>query len=193
MIASIEGHLVAVEKDAVIVQVGGIGFRVFVPSTFLGGCGAAGSTVSLHTYMHVRDNEITLYGCGSEEELHMFKLLLGVSGIGPRTGLAILSHLPLDNLQGAIASGQSNILSQVPGIGNKTAQKIILDLKDKVKAMGGISPAIAAITQEDAEVIAALTALGYSIVEAQTALQHVPMNVHGIEERLRAALNYLGM
>ncbi len=192
MIASIEGHLVAVEKDAVIVQVGGIGLRVFVPGTFLEGCGAAGSPVSLHTHLHVRENEIALYGCGSEQELHMFKLLLGVSGIGPKAGLAILSHLSLDNLQGAIANEQTSALSQVPGIGNKTAQKIILDLKDKVKALGGVSPIIAAITQEDAEVIAALTALGYSIVEAQTALQHVPGNVRGTEERLRAALNYLG-
>jgi len=192
MIAYIEGHLVAIEKDAVIVQVGGVGLRVFVPKSLLERCGTIGSPLSLHTYLHVRENEIALYGCAAEEELRMFKLLIGVSGVGPKAALAILSHLAPETLQGIIAGGQTNALSQVPGIGTKTAQKIILDLKDKVQAGVGVSPPLATLGQEDIEVVAALGALGYSIVEAQTAVQHVPPNVRGVEERLRAALSYLG-
>lgn len=192
MIASIEGRLTAVEKDAVVVQMGGIGFRIHVPATFLRQCGPVGSSVTLHTYMHVRENEMALYGCTTEDELRMFKLLLSVPGIGPRTSLAVLSNIPLDNLRVAIANGQANVLSQVPGIGNKTAQKIIVDLKDKVAAFAGLPLVVSEIMAQDAEVIAALTSLGYSVVEAQTALQHVPGTVRGIEERLRAALSYFG-
>lgn len=193
MIARIEGHLAAIEKDAVIVQTGGLGFRVHVPGTFLRQCGAIGNPVSLYTHLHVRENEMTLYGCASEDELAMFKLLLSVSGIGPKSGMAILSTLSLDTLRNAIVNEQTSTLSQVSGIGVKTAKKIIVDLKDKVRAVEGTSLAISAVTDEDAEVIAALTALGYSIVEAQTALQHVPATVKGVEDRLRAALSYLGM
>ena len=190
MIATIEGRLGAIEKNAVIVQVGGLGFRVYVPATFLERCGPVGSPVSLYTHLHVREDELALYGCATEDELRMFELLLGVSGVGPRIGLTILSTLPLDHLRTAIASEQASTLSQVPGIGTKTAQKIILDLKDKVEAVVGVSPLVTEIAQEDVEVIAALTALGYSVVEAQTALQHVPASVRGVEERLRAALAY---
>jgi Holliday junction DNA helicase RuvA len=193
MIASIEGRLAGIEQDAVVVQVGGLGFRVHVPATFLKQCGAVGSSISLYTYLHVRETELTLYGCATQDELHTFKLLLGVSGVGPKVGLAMLSNLPLDSLHSAIANEQTNILSQVPGIGTKTAQKIILDLKDKVRAVSGIAPPAPEITEQDAEVIAALVSLGYSVVEAQMALQNVPLTVQGVEERLRAALSYLGL
>jgi Holliday junction DNA helicase RuvA len=192
MIATLEGRLGAIERNAIVVQAGGVGFRVYVPATFLEQCGPVGSHVSLHTHLHVREDELSLYGCATEDELRMFELLLTVSGVGPRIALALLSTLPLDHLRTAIASEQASTLSQVPGIGSKTAQKIILDLKDKVKAVAGVSPIAAAIAQEDAEVIAALTTLGYSVVEAQTALQHVPAAVRGVEERLRAALAYMG-
>jgi Holliday junction DNA helicase RuvA len=192
MIATVEGRLAGIEQDAVIVQVGGLGFRVHVPATFLRQCGAVGSSVSLHTYLHVREAELTLYGCATRDELQTFKLLLSVSGVGPKVGLAILSNLSLDNLHSAIANEQTSILSQVPGIGTKTAQKIILDLKDKVRAVPGVAPA-PQITEQDAEIVAALVSLGYSVVEAQTALQNVPPTVQGIEERLRAALSYLGL
>lgn len=192
MIASIEGRLAGIEHDAVIIQVGGVGLRVRVPATFLAQCGAVGSSVSLYTYLHVRESELTLYGCARQDELQTFKLLLGVSGVGPKAGLAMLSNLSLERLHAAIANEQTNILTQVPGIGTKTAQKIILDLKDQLRGFSDIAP-VSAITAQDAEVIAALVSLGYSVVEAQTALQGVPLTVHGVEERLRAALSYLGL
>jgi Holliday junction DNA helicase RuvA len=192
MIASIEGTLRAIGKGSVVVEVGGIGLRVHVPDTFLGQCGPAGSTVALRTHLHVREDELTLYGCATEDELRLFELLLTVSGIGPKVALAVLSALSPDQIRQAIATGQASILSSVPGIGAKTAEKIIFSLKDKVRAPAFEVLPVPQISEADSEVIAALTGLGYSVVEAQTALQHIPAEVDQVEERLRAALAYLG-
>ena len=192
MIASVEGHLRAIEKSAVIVEVNGIGFRVYVPDTVIAQCGSVGSTVSLHTHLHVREDELSLYGCVTEDELRLFELLLSVSGVGPKVALAMLSVLSADQVRTAIAGEQASALSRVPGIGVKTAKKIILDLKDKIQASADVSLPESEITEDDVEVIAALTTLGYSVIEAQTALQHVPASVQGVEARLRAALAYFG-
>lgn len=189
MIASVEGRLSAIEDRAVIVQVGGIGLRIFVSGRFMEACGPVGSKVSLHTYLHVREDELTLYGCASSSELSLFRLLLSVSGVGPRVALSMLTTLSDQELRAAIASEQTDVLSRVPGIGAKTAKKVVFELRDKV---GGDVSFAQPVILEDAEVIAALTALGYSIVEAQTALQRVPATVRGVEERLRAALNAFG-
>ncbi len=191
MIATLEGRLSAIEKNALVVQIGGLGLRVYVPETLLSRCGPIGSIVSLHTHLHVREDELSLYGFASEDELLMFKLLLSVSGIGPRAGLSILSATSPDHLRTAIAQEQASVLAQIHGIGAKTARKIILDLKDKVQAVPGVTFG-SALMPQDSEVIAALTALGYSLVEAQTALQHVPASAQEVEERLRAALAFLG-
>jgi len=188
MIACIEGRLSAIEDRAIIVRVGGLGLRVYVPQTFLLACGPVGSTVALHTHLHVREDELSLYGCATESELQLFELLLGVSGVGPRVALSLLSTLSEEDARVAISSEQASVLARVPGIGAKLAKKIVFELKDKILAGGAVVQS--AITEEDAEVIAALTGLGYSVVEAQTALQHVPATVQGIEDRLRAALAY---
>jgi Holliday junction DNA helicase RuvA len=201
MIANVEGRLSAVEKDAIVVQIGGIGFRVHVPKGLLAQCGpgggtSVGSTLSLYTHLHVREDELTLYGCATDDELRLFELLLGVSGIGPKVGLALLSTLSADEVRVAIASEQADVLSRVPGIGKKTAQRIILDLRDKVQVPGDVAlsqpGAASEMLAEDEDVIGALTMLGYSVVEAQAALQRVPVDVRGVEERLRAALAYFG-
>lgn len=192
MIASVEGHLRAVEKSAIIVEVNGVGFRVHVPDTVISQCGPVGGTVSLYTHLHVREDELSLYGCATEDELRLFELLLSVSGVGPKVALAMLSVLSADQVRAAIAGEQASALSRVPGIGTKTAKKIILDLKDKVQAPSDVPVVESEITEDDAEVIAALTTLGYSVIEAQIALQHVPANIHGVEARLLAALAYFG-
>ena len=192
MIASIEGTLRAIGKGSVVVEVGGIGLRIHVPDTFLDQCGPVSSTVSLRTHLHVREDELTLYGCATEDELGLFELLLTVSGIGPRVALAVLSSLSPDQIRHAIATEQGSLLSSVPGIGAKTAEKIIFNLKDKVRAPAVEPVPILQISDVDSEVIAALTGLGYSVVEAQSALQHVPVDVDQVEDRLRAALAYLG-
>jgi Holliday junction DNA helicase RuvA len=203
VIANITGRLRAVEKNALVVELGGIGIRVYVPETLAAKCGprgsiSLGSTLVLHTHLHVREDELTLYGCTAEDDIQLFKLLLSVSGVGPKVGLGMLSTLSADDIRVAIATEKAEVLSSVPGIGTRTAQKIILDLKDKVQVSAelvssmeggrGVPP----LMEEDEEVLGALTTLGYSVVEAQTALQNVPPDVRGVEERLRAALSYLG-
>jgi Holliday junction DNA helicase RuvA len=203
VIASIKGRLSAVEKNAVIIEVGGIGLRVHVPERFAAQCGSRGSlalssTLILHTHLHVREDELTLYGCETEDDIQLFKQLLSVSGVGPKVGMGMLSALSADEIRVAIASEKADVLSSVPGIGARTAQKIILDLKDKVSIPAELAASLgrdrdmAPFMREDEEVIGALTTLGYSVVEAQTALQSVPPDVRGIEDRLRAALAYLG-
>jgi Holliday junction DNA helicase RuvA len=191
MIAHIEGRLGEIDQDAVVVHVGGLGLRVYVPKSLIARCGPIGSTLALHTYLHVREDDLSLYGCATRDELQLFKLLLSVSGVGPKVGLSVLSAMSADEVRRAIATEQAVVLARVPGIGAKTAKKIIFELKDKVQVAGVESWQPAAVEQ-DTEVIAALTSLGYSVVEAQMALQQVPSSLEGIEERLRAALAYLG-
>jgi len=143
----------------------------------------------LFTYLHVRENELSLYGCSSEEELSLFELLLSVSGVGPKVAMSMLSAMSADALCLAIAQEQPEFLTRVPGVGKRTAEKIVFDLKDKVTAEAG--PAgLASLTHADTEVIDALTSLGYSIVEAQRAVQSIPPEVTAVEGRLRLALAY---
>ncbi len=189
MIASLRGKVTATGKDFVIVDVGGVGFRVFVPQTVLDGLDGVGRDITLFTHLHVRENELSLYGCTSEEELTLFRLLLGVSGIGPKVALTLLSFLPPDRLQAAIVQEDVTALARVPGIGPKTAKKLVFNLKDKV---GAAAPAGAppAPTKADADLIAALTGLGYSLAEAQEALRHLPREPLSLEEKVRLALAY---
>jgi Holliday junction DNA helicase RuvA len=190
MIASLHGVLDATDQDSVVVQVGGVGFRVFVPQVLLEELGGSGHEVTLYTHLHVRENELTLYGCASEEELGLFRLLLGVSGIGPKVALSILSFLTPDRLQAAIAQEDVATLARVPGIGPKTAKKLVFDLKDKVAV--GLPPGKPqpVLTEADADLIAALTTLGYSVAEAQEAIRHLPREPLPLEERVRLALAY---
>jgi Holliday junction DNA helicase RuvA len=190
MIASLQGTVTATSKGYVVVRVGGLGFRVFVPETLLDGITGLDEELTLFTHLHVRENELTLYGCATEEELALFRLLLGVSGIGPKVALAILSFLPPDQLQAAIAQEDVTTLARVPGIGPKTAKKLVFDLKDKVDVeivLGKPQPTIA---EADVDLIAALTGLGYSIVEAQAAIQALPREPLPLEERVRLSLAY---
>jgi Holliday junction DNA helicase RuvA len=190
VIARLTGTVVTLGKDSMVVQVGGLGLAVFVPQTLLDGRVQVGQKVTLFTHLHVRENELALYGCGSEEELAVFRLLLGVSGIGPKVALAILSSLPPDRLQAAIAQEDVVTLARVPGIGPKTAKKLVFDLKDKVEVevMPGEPQPI--LTEADADLIAALTTLGYSVAETQEAIRSLPREPLPLEERVRLALAY---
>lgn len=190
MIAFLQGALAASGRDFVVVQVGGVGFRVFVPQTLLDGLHGSEQEITLFTHLHVRENELTLYGCQSEDELALFRLLLGVSGIGPKVALAILSSLPPDQLRTAIAHEDVTALARVPGIGPKTAKKMVFDLRDKVAPELPVREPRPALTQADADLIAALTGLGYSVVEAQEAIRALPQEPMPLEERVRLALAY---
>jgi len=189
MIARLRGTVEAVFKDAIVVMVGGIGFRVLVSSAVRQMVDGPGRSVELFTHLHVRENELTLYGFAGEQELELFELLLGVSGVGPKAALSVLSSAAPDTLRAAIANEQVDVL-RVPGVGPKTAKAIILHLKDKMGP--GLAPAaVAYLTDEDAQILGALTSLGYSVVEAQAALASVPRDKDlPVEERIRLALAY---
>jgi Holliday junction DNA helicase RuvA len=190
MIASIEGRVTARSPDALVVSVGGVGLRVLCTQPALASA-RVGDLVLLYTHLVVREEELTLIGFLAEEELALFEHLMRVQGIGPRLGLALLSALTPDTLRMAISQEQPELLARVPGIGRKTAQKIVLELRDKVSAPE-LAEGLAALTEADAAVIDALTALGYSIVEAQRAVQGLPRDVTDVEERLRQALASFG-
>ncbi len=191
MLAYLRGILAEKQAGSVVVEVGGLGFRVFVPTSLLSLLGEPGSPVELHTHLHVRENELTLYGFLTGGELALFEALLGVPGIGPKAALALLSHLSAEELTRAIAQEQVEVLSSVPGVGAKTARKVILELRDKMARAAGVRAISPELARADAEALAALVNLGYTVVEAQRALQNVPSDVLDVAERLRLALQSL--
>lgn len=189
MIATLRGEISQVEDNALILEVGGVGLRVFVPAP-LRGRTQVGELAFLFTHLVVREDALILYGFESQADRELFNLLLGVDGIGPKVALSVLSSLTLDAVQRAVLGDEPDILSRVPGIGRKTAQKMVLHLKDRLKPVDTLSQ-LASISDLDTEVIAALTALGYSVVEAQAALQSMPQDAPAdVSERLRLALRY---
>ena len=196
MIRLVRGTVVGRGKEFVIVDVGGpvggIGLKIGVPdSTQL--LHAEGATIALHTYLQVREDALTLFGFESEDELSMFELLLGVSGVGPKVAMSTLSTMTPDALRMALVNEEPALIARVPGVGKRTAEKIVLELKDKVKSPGGSGLAgLARMVTADAEVVEALIALGYSVVESQRAVQGLPKDVVGVEDRLRLALSRFG-
>jgi Holliday junction DNA helicase RuvA len=189
MIASIQGTVAATHADHVIITVGGIGYQVFVPFSTLERIHS--DEVFLHTTLVVREDSLTLYGFLTPMEKELFGTLLGVNGVGPRLALAILSTLSVDNLRNAVISDRAEILTRVPGIGKKTAQKILFELKDKIPVGLDAMPGESAFDDVNSDVLDALVALGYSIVEAQTAIQALPSDApESVEERVRMALEF---
>ena len=187
MIATLRGEIIQVEDHAFVVEVGGVGLRVSVPAPLLARM-QVGQGIMLYTHLVVREDALSLYGFESQAERELFTLLLGVDGVGPKVSLAVLSTLSLDAIQHAVIAEQSEVLGRVPGVGKKTAQKIVLYLQDRLKPSDSLSK-LAAFSDRDEEVLAALTALGYSVVEAQTAIQALPRDApDDVEERLRLAL-----
>lgn len=189
MIAYVNGKVLRVERDSLVLEVNGIGYQVFVPDQLLDQL-RHGDRASLYTYLVVRQDALSLYGFETLEGREFFELLLSVNGIGPRLALAILSVLNPDSIRRAVFNEQPEVFSRVPGVGKKTAQKISFHLQDKIKAVEGLEP-VAAFSEVDGEVLNALTALGYSVVEAQAALQSISRDApQEVEERLRLALQY---
>ncbi len=189
MIATLRGEITQIEDNAVTVEVGGVGLRVFVPAPLRTRL-RVGETALLFTHLIVREDALTLYGFETQADRELFHMLLGVDGVGPKVSLAVLSTLTVDTVQRAVFSEDSDILSRVPGVGKRTAQKIVLHLHGKLKPSDALEQ-VAAMSDRDSEVLAALTALGYSVVEAQTAIQSLPKDAPAdVEERLRLALTY---
>lgn len=188
MIGHIEGTVFAKRAGFVIVSAGGIGHKVTVPRETLLTIKEKKS-VALWTHLAVREDALDLYGFISEEDLEFFELLLGVPGIGPRHAIAVLNIAPVKGLRSAIAANNTSYLTKVSGVGKKTAEKIVLELKDKV---GKGSAAESLALRGDEEALEAMRALGYSPSEARDALRNIPVDIEGSSARLREALRIIG-
>jgi len=190
MIASLQGTVLFRFPEAVVISVGGVGFDVLATRSALETC-VIGEQASLLTRLIVREDSLTLFGFVSDSERSMFDALLKVSGVGPKLALLILSHMSVDNLRSAVMSDRAELLTRVPGIGKKTAQKILLELKDKI-ATGLDALPDGDFTDINSDVLDALISLGFSIVEAQSAIQALPISTaQDTEERILLCLQYL--
>ncbi len=202
MIQFIRGKLVSVEEDRVIVDVNGVGYGIFMSVQAMSLLPQAGSEVKIHTYLNVKEDAMQLFGFLTRDDLMIFRLLIGVNGIGPKGGQAILSVLPPDDLRFAVLAGDVKAISAAPGIGKKTAEKLILELRDKLKiedvldhqvseaAVSGKAAAGADNVQSEA--VQALVALGYGSTEALRAIKQIPIEEGtDVESVLKAALKIL--
>jgi Holliday junction DNA helicase RuvA len=187
MIATLEGILEYRGNDSVIINVSGIGFRVHVSNSTLSQLGVVKDKVFLYTHLHVREDNISLYGFGSNEELALFKNLISVSGVGPKVALALLSALSPEQVVMAITSGNTDLLSQAPGIGKKIASRLVVELRSKLEREW--KEVALPLAPESADVISALTGLGYSVTEATEAVSRIPHSGElSLEEKIRMAL-----
>lgn len=202
MIEYIKGTLAALEDDAVIIDNHGIGFRVYVAAPTFEYLPQTGSELFLYTYFQVKDDGFSLYGFLRKDDLQVFRLLIGVGGVGPKGALAVLSVLPPDELRFAVIADDAKAISKAPGIGNKTAQRIVLELKDKLKLEDAFSteeplaknPALELEKGVRQEAVLALTALGYSASEATQVLSGIEITSDSdVEDILKLALRNMAM
>lgn len=201
MISYIRGQLAAVEESKVVIDVGGIGYGIFMPGRVIAKLPPTGTEVTVHTFLNVKEDSMQLFGFLSKDDLAVFKQVITVSGIGPKGGLSILSQLSADDLRIAVLSGDVKAISASQGIGKKTAEKLILELKDKLhledafentqaeEMDAGSMSAVGDIRQDAA---AALTALGYGSTEALKAVRKVSVTPDSkVEDVLKQALKYM--
>ncbi len=201
MISYIRGTVEAFEEDKVIVDVGGIGYGIYMSQKSMGCLPPIGNEVKLHTYLNVKEDLMQLFGFLTRDDLHVFKLLIGVSGIGPKGGQSILSVLSPDDLRFAVMADDVKSISSAPGIGKKTAQKLIVELKDKLSIEDALDHSLAGTenpTQAFAggdlrsDAVQALVALGYGSTEALKAVKQVDLSADiSVEEVLKQALKYM--
>jgi Holliday junction DNA helicase RuvA len=188
MIAGIRGRLEGKTADSALIAVGGVTLRVFVPLATLGQLGQVGAEVALHTYLYVREDTLALYGFAADEDRMLFEQLLGISGIGPRAALGILSVMSAGAFREAIASENVTALTRVPGVGKKLAARLVLELRGKL-VPGQVGAA--ALARPQAEVVEALTGLGYTAEEAQAAAAALPADGDmPLEQRIMQALRF---
>lgn len=199
MLAYIKGTLVEILDDSVILDHHGMGYHIHTSGMDLGCLPPLGETLILYVHMNIREDDISLYGFLAKEALHLFKLLISVSGVGPKAGLAILSALSVNDVQMAIISGDAKSLTCANGIGNKSAQRIVIELKDKIdidSMLHNSSSQAQDLTASQSDAVAsaamALTSLGYSQMEAMRALRQIDQADTMTEEALlKAALHKL--
>lgn len=202
MISYIRGRLASVEEQKAIVEAGGIGYGIYMPNQALSMLPQPGNEVKIYTYFSVREDAMQLFGFLTRDDLEIFRLVIGVSGIGPKGGLNILSSMSPDELRFAVMSGDAKAISAAPGIGKKTAEKLIVELKDKVNiedmlahaAEGDSTGANADGYGEEgiqAEAVQALVALGYGSTESMKAVKKASPECETVEDLLKEALKYL--
>lgn len=198
MFYSITGKIVYIDTQSVAIETGGVAFRCSTTLTTLKRIGEKGSTATLYTYLNVREDALDLFGFADEQELECFKLLIGVSGVGPKAALAILSELTPDKLALCLATGDSKAITRAQGVGPKLAQRVVLELKDKLAKgleLSAVTPeieaaGIAAAEGSAAEAVGALTMLGYSQSEAAAAVAKLDAAL-SVEDMIRQALKTL--
>lgn len=202
MYAYIKGELAEINTDHIVIEAGGIGYQVFVSLQTFDYLPSVGENLKIYTYLYLREDAMILYGFLTKDDLELFKLLISVSGIGPKGGLSILSTLEADDLRFAILSGDAKAISKAPGVGGKTAQRVILELKDKLSLEDAFeaktehvqknAAAVGGSVKNDA--VMALTALGYSSTESLKAVSAVEITEDmDVEEVLKAALKHLSL
>lgn len=198
MISYLKGSVEAKNIDSIVIEVGGIGYKVFMSRNSIDKVGELGETVKVHTYMRVREDDISLYGFCSNEELRMFEQLIGVSGVGAKSALTILSNISPSKFALAIISGDVGVLKSLPGIGAKSAQRMILELKDKMKTEEAIQldndivPQYIPENNNARDAIEALQVLGYARKDIDVALSKVDTNSLSVEDIIKQGLKYLG-
>jgi Holliday junction DNA helicase RuvA len=190
MLYSVFGKLALKSENFAVVEAGGLGVKLFVSKETLKALPAVGTpsaaNIKFFTHLYVREDMLDLYGFATEEELHFFQMLISVSGIGPKSALSILDVAPLHELSAAIKEGRPDLLTRASGIGHKTAERVIVELRSKVEsAKSGL---VVEKMQTDVDLVEALVGLGYRKEEARAALGKVDMKVSGTEDRLKAAL-----
>lgn len=203
MIAYIRGELAALEEDKAIVDVGGVGYGIYMSAQAMSLLPPVGNEVKLHTYMNVKEDAMQLFGFLTRDDLHVFRLLIGVSGIGPKGGQSILSVLSPDDLRFAVMAGDIKAISAAPGIGKKTAEKLIVELRDKLSIEDALEHAVSARetggagqsvsnSEVQSEAVQALVALGYGSTEALKAVKQVELTEDtAVEDVLKQALKYM--
>ena len=202
MYAYIKGELAEINTDHIVIEAGGIGYQVFISLQTFDYLPSVGENLKIYTYLYLREDAMILYGFLTKDDLELFKLLISVSGIGPKGGLAILSTREADDLRFAILSGDAKAISKAPGVGGKTAQRVILELKDKLSLEDAFEAKTEHVQKNAAaaggsvknDAVMALTALGYSSTESLKAVSAVEITEDmDVEEVLKAALKHLSL
>ena len=202
MYAYIKGELAEINTDYIVIEAGGIGYQVFISLQTFDYLPSVGENLKIYTYLYLREDAMILYGFLTKDDLELFKLLISVSGIGPKGGLAILSTLEADDLRFAILSGDAKAISKAPGVGGKTAQRVILELKDKLSLEDAFEAKTEHVQKNVAaaggsvknDAVMALTALGYSSTESLKAVSAVEITEDmDVEEVLKVALKHLSL
>jgi holliday junction DNA helicase RuvA len=188
MIGFIKGNIQYKSSNYIIAETGGVGYKIFLPGGLLFGL-KAGQSLELFIHTFVREEQITLYGFQTQEELEFFELLITVSGVGPKSALGIMSLASLDMIKSAIASEDPAVFTKVAGIGKKTAERVIVELKEKIKTQAEESSSGTAQSHSDA--LDVLIALGYTNQEARNALKSVPQGTEDLQEKVKLALKQL--